>query len=218
MFGLFTRPSRPRKVPARRTTTLFLERLEDRLTPSTGGGTGGGGQLAETITLSATYYQNKSASFSGQLTNANGPVANQTINLTGVVNATATTDSNGNFSTKALNIPNLGVEYAASADGLSNTASFTLAGGSPVISNFKAVAEGGGLWLFSGSVSGAPAQGEVVNFGGINALMGQSAPVNSDGSFAFYAMVKTGQGGWASAEAVDWWGDTSEPEIALVNC
>jgi hypothetical protein len=217
MFGLFSRLSRPRALPARRTTSLFLERLEDRLSPSMGGA-GGGVQIPETITLNATYNPNKYATFSGQLTNRYGPVANHSINLTGVVNASTITDANGKYTTKALNIPNLGTEYAASTDGLSNTAQFTLVGGSPVISNFKAVSQGGGLWLLSGNVTGAPAQGEIINFGGINALQGQSTPVNLDGSFTFYVMVKSGQGGWASAEAVDWWGDTSDPAAAFVNC
>jgi hypothetical protein len=167
--------------------------------------------------LTTTYLQNKHAVFSGHLDNRYGPVAYQGINLTGVVNATATTDANGNFSTKALIIPNLGTESAASTDGLSNTANYTLVGGSPVVGNFQAVSQGGGLWLFSGTVTGASAQGEIVDFSGINALQGQSTAMNSDGSFAFYAMVKSGQGGWAGAEAVDWWGDTSSPATAFVN-
>jgi hypothetical protein len=135
-----------------------------------------------------------------------------------VVNATTTTDSNGIYTTKALNIQNLGAEYAASTDGLSNTASYTLVGGSPVVGNFNAISQGGGLWLFSGTVTGAPAQGEIVDFSGINALQGQSTAVNLSGRFTFFAMVKSGQGGWAGAEAVDWWGDTSPPATAFVNC
>lgn len=213
MFGLLTRSPRTRKPIARRSPALCLERLEDRLSPTGGGPVPSG--AVETLTMNVTYLQNKQATFSGQLTNANGAVANQTINLTGVVTATATTNATGSYSI-TLNIPQLGTEYAASSDGLSNTAQFTLVGGSPVISNFKAVSEGGGLWLFTGSVSGAPTQGEVVNFGGIKALQGQSTTVNSDGTFSFAAVVSSGQGGWASAEAVDWWGDTSEPAVGYV--
>jgi hypothetical protein len=215
MFGLWTRSFRTRKPSARRTTTLCLEKLEDRLSPATssGGVTGS----AEYITLDVTYLQGQQATFSGQLTNASGnPVAGQTIDLTGVVNATTTTDSQGDYSI-TLKVPQLGTEYAASADGLSNTAQYTLVGGSPVISDFMGVAENGGLWLFSGTVSGAPTQGEVVNFGGIIPLQGTSTTVNSDGTFDFYAIVPSGEGGWATAQAVDWWGDTSPIVSTYVN-
>ncbi len=207
MFGLLTRSSRSRKPLARRTTTLGLERLEDRLSPSSAG--------SESIYLNVTYLPGKQATFSGQLTDKSVPVPNATINLTGVVKASATTDSQGNFRI-TLSIPQLGTENAASADGLSNTALATLQGGSPSISNFTAVAEGGGVWLFSGTVTGAPTQGEVVNFGGIIPLQGESIPVKSDGTFSFYATVPSGDGGWATAQAVDWWGDTSQ--IASAYC
>jgi hypothetical protein len=220
MFGLFTRPSRIRKPLARRTTSLFLERLEDRLSPSGSGPVSGGGGTtppSETITLSVTYDPNKQATFSGQLTNQNGPVPNQTINLTGVANGTTTTNAQGVFNV-TLSIPQLGTEYAASADGQSNTAQITLVGGSPVISSFTAVAVGGGLWTFQGNVSGAPTQGEAINFGGITPLQGQSTGVNSDGTFSFTCMVPTGEGGWATAQAIDWWGDTSETASDFVNC
>ncbi|HTU22551.1 MAG TPA: hypothetical protein VMG10_31220 [Gemmataceae bacterium] len=205
MFELLSRASRTRKLVASRFASLMLERLEDRLSPAMIGPPPPSG---ETISLNVTYLPNREATFSGQLTNQSGPVANQTVNLTGVVNGAATTNSQGDFSV-TLAVPQLGTEYAASADGLSNTAQYTLVNGAPVISDFTAMSLGNGLWEFSGSVSGAPTQGEVVNFGGITPLMGQSDSVNPDGSFDFYAIVNSGQGGWASAQAVDWWGDTS---------
>lgn len=214
MFGLFSRTPRTRK-PARDTTTLCLEKLEDRLSPAGGGG--GTGWAPETITLDVTYLQGQQAIFSGQLTNPSGSAAYQTINLTGVVNTTTTTDSQGDYSI-TMPVPQLGTEFAASADGQSNTAQFNLVGGTPVISGFSAVSEGNGLWLISGSVSGAPTQGEVVNFGGITPLQGQSTGVNDDGTFEFYAIIPSGEGGVASAQAVDWWGDTSDTAGTLVTC
>lgn len=201
MFGLLNRSSRTRKPLARRSTTLRLERLEDRLCLST--------VAQEGITLNVTYLPGKEAILSGHLSSYGNPIANEPINLTGVVKTSATTDSQGNYSI-TVGIPQLGNEMAADANGKSNTALFTLQGGSPTIQDFTAVAEGNGVWLFSGSVTNAPAQGEVVNFGGITPLEGQSTAVNADGSFAFYATVPSGQGGIATAEAVDWWGDTSE--------
>ena len=208
MFGLLTRSSRARKRPARRTTTLFLERLEDRLTPSA---------PTETVTLNVIYQANQQAVFQGTLTDQSQPNPSHTVNLTGAVNAQVACNQSGGF-TITLPVPKLGAVYAASSDGHSNTAEYTLVGGSPVVGNFKAVSQGCGLWLFSGSVTGAPVQGEVVKFGGITPLEGQSCTVHYDGTFAFYAMVPSGEGGWASAQAVDWWGDTSKAVIAFVNC
>jgi hypothetical protein len=208
MFGLLTRTPRARKRPVRRTTTLFLERLEDRLTPS---GT------TETVTLNVIYQPNQKAVFQGTLTDQSQPNPSHTVNLTGAVNTQVACSQSGGF-TITLPVSQLGTVYAASSDGHSNTAQFTLVGGSPVVGNFKAVSQGGGMWLFSGSVTGAPVQGEVVNFGGITPLDGLSTSVRTDGTFALYAMVPSGEGGWASAQAVDWWGDKSQAVIAFVNC
>jgi hypothetical protein len=166
--------------------------------------------------LFVTYQPNRQAEFSGQLANPSGPMANRTVNLTGVVNASVTTNQQGHYDV-ILAVPQLGTAYAASGDGQSNTAQFTLVNGSPVINDFTAVSVGNGMWLFSGSVSGAPTQGETVNFGGITPLQGQSTAVNGDGTFSFYAMVPSGEGGWASAVAIDWWNDTSETAVDYVN-
>lgn len=212
MFGLLTRSSRARKSVTRRTTTLCLERLEDRLTPS--GGPGSVGSGSEIISLDVTYQQGRQAIFSGQLTDASGPVANQAINLTGVVNATAITNSQGNYSI-TVSVPQLGTEYAASANGLSNTAQYTLVRGDLTISSFTATAEGNGLWLLSGTVSGEPTEGGVVYFGGMPALQGQSTEVNPDGTFELYVIIPSGQGGWATAQVVDWWGDPSMTTMTL---
>jgi hypothetical protein len=208
MLGLLTCAPRIRK-PLRRSTTLFVERLEDRLSPSSA--------ATEALSMNVTYDPNKQVTLTGTLMNGSGAIANQTINFGGVVNGTATTNSQGAYSV-TLSVSALGQVTAASADGQSNTASATLAGGSPVVNNFDAMPEGSGLWCFTGSVTGAPAQGEVVNFGGIPALVGKSVNVNADGSFCYYAIVNSGQGGTATAQAVDWWGDTSPVAADLVNC
>jgi hypothetical protein len=207
MFKLLQRPSRTRKPAAPRFARLSLERLEDRLSPSG----------AQTISLHVVYLPNRQATFEGQLLYQANPVAKQTIILSGVVNATATTDSQGHYSV-TLPVPQLGQENAKSANGLSNTAQYTLVCCSPVIANFSAVSEGNGLWCFSGKVSGAPTEGEVVNFSGIKAVNGQSVEVNSDGTFDFYAIVTGGNGGWATAQAVDWRGNKSPVASTFVNC
>ena len=159
--------------------------------------------------MNVTYVQNKQVTLTGSLSSSSGPVTNQSINFGGVVKGTATTNAQGNYSV-TLKASALGQVTATSADGLSNQATSTLVGGTPKINNFTAMPEGGGLWEFSGNVTGAPAQGEVINFGGIVALDNVTRNVQPDGTFAYFTNVGTGQGGVATAEAVDWWGDTSE--------
>jgi hypothetical protein len=115
-------------------------------------------------------------------------------------------------------VSQLGQVSASSADGRSNTVQSTLASQVPTISNFEAVCEGGGIWMFSGTVTGAPTQGEVVNFGNIPALKGRSVTVNPDGAFSFFCTIAGGQGGVATAQAVDWWGDRSAIAKSSVDC
>jgi hypothetical protein len=178
-----------------------VEKLEDRLCPSGGGG--------ETVTLHVAYDAGRQVTLTGSLSNSLGPIANQTIDLGGVVNGTATTNSQGAYSV-TLPVSSLGNVTAYSADGRSNTAQSTLVGGKPVISNFTAIPEGGGVWLLSGKVSGTPTSGEMVAFSGIAAVNGLSAHVSGNGAFSEYITVTPGQGGYVDAVATDWWGDESQ--------
>ncbi len=200
MFGLFTRSSSGRKPANARSIRLNVERLEDRLC-LTGGG-------SEALSMSVTYDAGKQVTLAGTLTNGGSGVNNQTIYFGGVVSGSATTNNQGAYSV-TLPVSQLGQVVASSADGLSNTLVYTLVGGSPAITNFKSISLGNGLWEFTGTVTGAPAQGEVVDLGGIPALNGKQVTVNSDGTFIYYTTVASGQGGVVSAYAVDWWGDES---------
>jgi hypothetical protein len=211
MFGLSIRAPRAHKPFSRRSVRPFLERLEDRLSPSTITA------VTENLTMNVTYQPNKQVQLAGQLTSNIGPVVGQAIDFSGAVNGTTTTGSNGYYRV-TLPASQLGQVNAVSADGLSNTATATLVNGSPTISNFTATPEGGGMWLFSGTVTNAPTQGEVVHLSGITALQNAQVNVNPDGTFDYYAIVSSGQGGWADAEAVDWWGDISPIATTLVNC
>jgi hypothetical protein len=200
MFGFLTLSPGSRQPLVRRGTTLCLERLEDRLSPASAAG--------ETITLNITYLPGGEATFSGHLQNQNGPIANQAILLTGAVQTSMSTDSQGNYSITQA-VPQLGPEYAASIDGLSNIALLIPPVGSLTVSSFSAIYQGNGLWLFSGTVTGASTQGTVVSFSGITALQGQSTTVNADGTFEFFAAVDPNQIGTVYAQVVDSSGDTS---------
>jgi len=208
MFALLGRSRSGPHSMAPRSVRPQLERLEDRLSPSS---------MTEMLCLTVTYQPNQQVTLSGQLYNPNGSSGGQTIDFGGAVSGTATTNSQGQYSV-TLKASQLGQVTAVSADGLSNTAQATLVSGTPTISNFSAVPEGGGLWLFTGQVSGAPTQGEVIQFDGLTALAGKSCNVNSDGMFSYYCYVPSGQGGVAVADAVDWWGDTSSDATTAVVC
>jgi hypothetical protein len=175
--------------------------LESRLSPSSVGA------LPENLTLSVTYLPNKQVTLSGQLTGTSTP-GGECINLMGAVEGTAVTNAQGYYSV-TLTAQSLGQVSAATADGLSNTATAMLVSAASTLSNFVATQEGPGLWLFTGNVNGAPTQGMMINFAGLQSMQGQSISVNPDGSFAFYFQVPAGQNGIVSAQAIDWWGDTS---------
>jgi hypothetical protein len=196
MLGLRNRsPRTPKSAPV--SVRPYLESLEERLCPT----------ITNALYLSVTYAPNQQVILHGQLMGDHN--TGQTINLGGAVNGTAMTDGQGNYSV-TLKASQLGQVTASEANGQSNPASATLTSQVPTISSFTATCEGGGVWMFRGSVTGAPTQGEVVNLGGIPALDDQSVNVNPDGSFIVYATVSSGNGGCATAEAVDWWGETSE--------
>jgi hypothetical protein len=166
--------------------------------------------------MSVTYDANRQVTLAGTLTSSGVVVTNEAIYFGGVVSGTATTNSKGAYSV-TLPVSQLGQVVAASADGLSNTVVYTLVGGSPTVTNFQATALGNGLWKFTGTVNNAPAQGEVIDLGGIPALPDLKIPVNSDGTFTYYTTIASGQGGWATAYAVDWWGDESTEVMTDVN-
>lgn len=198
MFSFLRRSGRAHGSTTPRFFRPQLEPLEDRLSPSG----------AEMLLMNVTYAPNKEVTLSGGLYSLGGPVANQAINFGGVVDGTTATNALGLYSV-TLPVSQLGAVTAASADGLSNTVLTNLVSAVPTIARFAAISEGNGFWMLAGQVSGAPTQGEVIQFDGLAALDGQSCNVNPDGTFSYVVYVPSGQGGIATADAVDWWGDTS---------
>ena len=205
MLSLLRRFRRSPKSAPPRSFRPQLERLEDRLSPSG----------FEMLWMNVTYQPNREVTLSGGLFSMGGPVANQTVNLGGVVNGTATTNAMGMYSV-TLPVSQLGQVTAASADGMSNTAQANLVSGIPTINPFMAMPQNNGYWMLYGQVTGAPAQGEVIQFEGIPAVAGLTCNVNADGSFVAVALIPNGQGGDVMAGAVDWWGDASNEVTTTV--
>lgn len=182
----------------------MLEALEDRNCPST-------------ITLTANVLPNtQSVYFMGQVTNTPN-LGGLTVDLTGVATGTATTSSNGRFIV-ALKASSLGTEYAATADGQSNTAQVVLTDPAPTITQFSSSEHPGDLFVFTGHVTGGY-QGETVTLGGIPALQGQTATLDSNGNFTI-SEVLDGQmddNGDATAQVADAWGTTSNLATSWVS-
>ncbi len=171
-----------------------LEELEPRNCPST-------------ISLSMTppTAGSKQVALSGQVTNTSSP-GGLTVLLSGVVGGTATTDANGNF-TATLTASGQGAAYAATSDGQSNIAQVAVTDPGTVIDDFGAITGTSNIFTFSGHVQGGY-QGEVVNFGGLKDLEGQSATVDANGEFSLTVQLdgKTDDEGDAYAQATDAWG------------
>ena len=174
MFGLFTRT--PRKaVPTRPASRrLMLEKLEERDCPST-------------ITLTTRMMTGtKAVYFMGRVTNTPNP-GGLTVQLSGVASGTATTSANGTFMVQLV-ASGLGTEYAATADGQSNTAQATLTDPAPTVDQFEWGEGAGGMFDFSGHVSGGY-QGETVNLGGLYDLQGKTATLDASGDFNIYVVL-----------------------------
>lgn len=184
------RKSRPAKVGSFRPT---LERLESRDCPST-------------ISIFYCYgMQNNMVQIAGQVTNTPTP-SGLTVQLTGEVNGTATTDSSGDFHA-TLSAPALGTVYAATGDGQSNTAQATIMDmAAPAINDFGYMEEPNSYFMFVGHVNNGY-QGEVVNLGGIKDLQGKTATVDSNGNFQILVQLdgQFDDSGNATAQAVDCW-------------
>jgi hypothetical protein len=170
----------------------------------------------ENLNLQFSYQPNRYVHFTGGVSNTPEP-GGQTIQFSGAVSGLATTSANGSFSA-TLKATSLGQVSVTSISQPCVTVSVTLVGGQPVISNLQAVNEGNGVWLITGSVSGAPKQGETVDFGGIAPLEGKSVAVGTDGSFSLCVVIPGGQGGMVWAQAIDWWGDSSSTVQTPADC
>jgi hypothetical protein len=186
----------------------------DELIGGGGGGSGGGAGSGNvdnpSLTLSVIYNGRTSVTLSGTVTDPAASPAGLTVTFTGVVAGTAVTDSNGNF-TLTTNAACLGVVDATTVDSLgnnSNTASVTLTAPAPVINDFTAVEGPGQIFTFSGTVTDQTPGGLSVGFGGIPALVGQSATTNGGGAFSLTVQLQDNgsDNGTAWAQTADWWG------------
>lgn len=198
MIGLFSRPRRKAPPVKQSSFRPMLEQLEDRYCPST-------------ISLGVMEMSNSSrmVELGGQVTNTPSP-GGLTVQLSGEVTGTTTTNSGGYFFV-TLQAAGLGTVYAATTDGQSNVAQVTLTDPSPPqINDFSYIEYPGGMYEFVGHVNGGYS-GEVVNLGGIQDLQGKTATVGSNGDFSIVVQLngQMSDNGEITAQTSDVWGTNS---------
>jgi hypothetical protein len=200
MFSLLRRPSRTKAPSAPRPARLFLEALEDRNSPST-------------ITLNVAYAANRQVTYSGHVT---GGTPGQSVQISGAVSGSTTTNGNGDYSV-TLTTDNLGQVSAQTTDGQSNTATATLSATTPMMQTFGYTKGFLDYYTFSGKVTGDVTAGMVITFGGIDALNGKTATVDSNGNFSITVEITESDPGMATAYATDWYGLGSQVAYVLVS-
>jgi hypothetical protein len=202
MFSLLRRARRRPLCPApTHTFRPLLEVLEARDCPS--------GSLSMAVNYQPNHQVILYGVLSGEPNNAG-----QVIGFSGAASGAATTDSNGYYNV-TLTASQLGQVNAVDAADPAATAQATLTSSASMMNNFIAVQDGGGYWDFKGQVTGAPTSGMVVNFGGL--IQGQHINVNPDGTFDLYMYLAPNQMGIVTAQATDWWGDTSNSAMDCVS-
>jgi hypothetical protein len=168
---------------------------------------------APTLTMNLAYGANKTVILSGKVTDAQA--GGMVVTFSGVVNGTATTDANGNYSV-TLTPTALGQITATTTDiwGLTSaSATATVANSAPTIT--LAATQRGNMWTFSGRVTDEYAPGLVVTFSGPGAINGRTTTVASDGTFTLSVMLTSNDAGWVTATVTDWWGLAADAQYFL---
>jgi hypothetical protein len=193
----------------RRLARLELEALEARDCPT----------APVITTMSFTELPQRVVRLSGTVADDHDVTA-VTVNFTGVVNGSTTVNAAGGFVLQAT-ASALGKVSATAYDPQQQLTSapyaLLITSSPPAITNFSAVENPDGTWTFSGCVTDAAPQGEVVNFGGLNSLRNKTATVqNAMGYFTLTVTLQPGEQGTATAMTTDWWGQGSNLAQTLV--
>jgi hypothetical protein len=161
------------------------------------------------ITLSVTQGSGQQVTVCGQVTDEFP--AGRVVTLSGAVQGTATTDSQGRYSL-TTNLSGSGRVTAVAADqwGMGGCITeglyvFALADSASMASgflDFTGSESAGGLWTFTGHTDPSNA-GDTVGFTGIPSVNGQQTTVQPDGSFSLTVPVAAGEGGNVEATLYD---------------
>jgi hypothetical protein len=162
--------------------------------------------VAPTLEMSIAYECERWVTLSGRILDADA--AGLTVTFTGKVNASTTTDANGNFSLTA-EASALGQIFASTMDmgGLaSNIAQVTVTNEAPRIVQFEALFVVGNIWSIRGRVEDESPAGLIITFGGLPSLNGRTAVVQADGTFYVSWEINANESGAVTGVVTDWWG------------
>lgn len=160
------------------------------------------------VTASVTCSSNsKSVTVSGQVSDIDQ--GSLTVTISGIVNGTVATSSNGSytFTAQASGLGNVSASTSDEWGQASNTATAAASCPAPTISNFSAVQSSPGYWTFTGQVN-APNPGNLtVVLGGV--ASGHSCTTAANGSFSITLQLTIITAGEATAQTTDIWGQQS---------
>ena len=161
------------------------------------------------------YGTQKNVTVTGTLLDLDA--AGRTIYFPGAATGTPVAHWPGNFSfsttTASLGNLTLSVQDLWGQTGFANG---TISSNAPVIEDFSFVPLFGTLMQIEGRVIDESSPGLIVRFGGLEALQGLQATVNSEGRFVLEVDL-AGASGVATAITTDWWGlDSHEVSFLIV--
>jgi hypothetical protein len=167
--------------------------------------------------LSVAYGPGTTVTLTGQVIDETP--AGRTVTFTGPVTGSVTTGANGMFS-YTTQATSLGTVRATTTDpwGLTSAvAEVALAVSPPVITSFQVVEQYGTTWVVRGHVQGAGAIGCDVTLGGLPALQGVFAQVDSNGNFEVEVSIPPAQEGMtATANITDCWGQAATQALYAI--
>jgi hypothetical protein len=199
LFGLLSAVrSKPRPV-MRKPVRLCLEALETRDCPS------------PTITsFSATPLNDgtRNVELKGTVSDMNP--TSDFVQFSGVVNGSASVNSNGSFDViKAASYLGTVSATAMSPFGSSSPAYASISVAGPVITSFVVIVGPAGTYTFEGHVNAVSPQGNMVSFGGCPGVGGITT-TDANGNFDVTYVLGMVRGG-ITAIATDIWGQASAP-------
>jgi hypothetical protein len=161
------------------------------------------------ITMSLTYGTQNTVTVAGQVIDIDA--GGRTVNFSGVVSGLVVTNSDGTFSFTAR-ATGLGTIQAVTFDlwaQSSNIAQVTVSSNAPVISMLSGVEGVDGWWTFSGQVTDESPAGLQIIFGGLAEVSGDTATVQTGGTFSLLVQLPVDVVGTLFVQTTDWWGLTS---------
>jgi hypothetical protein len=179
---------------------IQVEHLEARWCPD--------GKTAPTLVFSVVQMTDPGVWIAGQVMGSDN--AYSTVEFTGAVDYSLTTQANGTFSF-GCNANYLGVVSGVAWNNLSvqtPTVNHDVTSNDPAFASFNAVRGNNNVWTFSGHVDNEELWNNRVDFYGLPELSGQYVFTDDNGNFSLSLYVDPSHSGMVVAMATDCWGLT----------